>query len=171
MAEGKFGSTFPNGCHIAEVEIDPDTGATEIVSYCAVDDFGTVINHEVVEGQLHGGVVMGAGQIFGEHVVYDRATGQLLTGSFMDYCMPRAGLVRGVQGRGASDAEQGEPARGQGRGRIGLHGVAAGARQRGDGRAAAAGHQAPRHAADAGEALACDSLREKDRMKPPMNAD
>ena len=97
-AEGKFGSTFPNGCHIAEVEIDPDTGATEIASYCAVDDVGTVINHEVVEGQLHGGVVMGAGQIFGEHVVYDRATGQLLTGSFMDYCMPRAGLVRGVKG-------------------------------------------------------------------------
>ncbi len=97
-AEGKFGSTFPNGCHIAEVEIDPATGTTEIVSYCAVDDLGTVINHEVVEGQLHGGVVMGAGQIFAEHVVYDRGTGQLLTGSFMDYCMPRAGLVRGVKG-------------------------------------------------------------------------
>jgi len=98
MAEGKFGSTFPNGCHIAEVEIDPNTGATEIVSYCAVDDVGTVINHEIVEGQLHGGVVMGAGQIFAEHVVYDRGTGQLLTGSFMDYCMPRAGLVRRVRG-------------------------------------------------------------------------
>jgi carbon-monoxide dehydrogenase large subunit len=97
-AEGKFGSTFPNGCHIAEIEIDPQTGTTEIASYCAVDDVGTVINHEVVEGQLHGGVVMGAGQIFGEHVVYDRGTGQLLTGSFMDYCMPRAGLVRGVRG-------------------------------------------------------------------------
>jgi carbon-monoxide dehydrogenase large subunit len=98
MAEGKFGSTFPNGCHIAEVEIDPHTGASEIVSYCAVDDLGTVINHEIVEGQLHGGVVMGAGQIFAEHVVYDRGTGQLLTGSFMDYCMPRAGLVRRVRG-------------------------------------------------------------------------
>ncbi len=97
-AEGKFGSTFPNGCHIAEVEIDPTTGVTEIASYCAVDDLGTVINHEVVEGQLHGGVVMGAGQIFAEHVVYDRGTGQLLTGSFMDYCMPRAGLVRSVKG-------------------------------------------------------------------------
>ncbi len=98
VAEGKFGSTFPNGCHIAEVEIDPDTGAAEIASYCAVDDVGTVINHAVVEGQLHGGVVMGAGQIFSEHVVYDRGTGQLLTGSFMDYCMPRAGMVRGVKG-------------------------------------------------------------------------
>ncbi len=98
VAEGKFGSTFPNGCHIAEVEIDPDTGTAEIASYCAVDDVGTVINHAVVEGQLHGGVVMGAGQIFSEHVVYDRGTGQLLTGSFMDYCMPRAGMVRAVRG-------------------------------------------------------------------------
>jgi carbon-monoxide dehydrogenase large subunit len=98
VAEGKFGSTFPNGCHIAEVEIDPDTGAAEIASYAAVDDLGTVINHAVVEGQLHGGVAMGAGQIFGEHVVYDRATGQLLTGSFMDYFMPRAGLVPAIKG-------------------------------------------------------------------------
>jgi len=97
-AEGKFGSTFPNGCHIAEVEIDPATGATEIAAYYAVDDLGTVINHEIVEGQLHGGVAMGAGQILGEHVVYDHGTGQLLTGSFMDYCMPRAGLVRGIKG-------------------------------------------------------------------------
>jgi carbon-monoxide dehydrogenase large subunit len=98
VAEGKFGSTYPNGCHIAEVEIDPDTGSAEIASYCAVDDIGTVINHAVVEGQLHGGVVMGAGQIFGEHIVYDRGTGQLLSGSFMDYCMPRAGLLRGIRG-------------------------------------------------------------------------
>jgi aerobic carbon-monoxide dehydrogenase large subunit len=98
IAEGKFGSTFPNGCHIAEVEIDPDTGTAEIASYCAVDDIGTVINHSVVEGQLHGGVVMGVGQILGEHIVYDRGTGQLLSGSFMDYCMPRAGLVRDVRG-------------------------------------------------------------------------
>ncbi len=97
-AEGKFGSTFPNGCHITEVEIDPDTGVTDIVAYSAVDDVGEVINHEVVAGQLHGGVAMGAGQIFGEQVVYDRATGQLLTGSFMDYYMPRAGLVPDIRG-------------------------------------------------------------------------
>jgi carbon-monoxide dehydrogenase large subunit len=98
VAEGKFGSTFPNGCHIAEVEIDPGTGAAEIASYAAVDDLGVVINHAVVEGQLHGGVAMGAGQIFGEHVVYDRGSGQLLTGSFMDYYMPRAGLVPAIRG-------------------------------------------------------------------------
>ena len=98
IAEGKFGSTFPNGCHIAEVEVDPDTGATQIVAYCAVDDCGNVINHAIVEGQLHGGVVQGAGQVFGEHVVYDRASGQPLTASFMDYYMPRAGLLRELRG-------------------------------------------------------------------------
>ncbi|MBI1966136.1 MAG: xanthine dehydrogenase family protein, partial [Betaproteobacteria bacterium] len=93
MGEGSFGSTFPNGCHISEVEIDPQTGVARIVAYNAVDDCGNVINHAVVEGQVHGGVTQGAGQIFREQVVYDRETGQLLTGSFMDYCMPRAGLV------------------------------------------------------------------------------
>jgi carbon-monoxide dehydrogenase large subunit len=98
VAEGKFGSTYPNGCHIAEVEIDPGTGAAEIASYAAVDDIGTVINHAVVEGQLHGGVAQGAGQVLGEKVVYDRATGQLLTGSFMDYYMPRAGLLPAIKG-------------------------------------------------------------------------
>src|ERR1019366_4641710 len=97
-AEGKFGSTFPNGCHIAEVEVDAETGATQIVSYCAVDDCGVVINHAIVEGQLHGGVVQGAGQVFGEHVVYDRESGQPLAASFMDYYMPRAGLLRELRG-------------------------------------------------------------------------
>jgi len=97
-AEGKFASTFPNGCHIAEVEIDPETGVTKIVSYSAVDDCGVVINHTIVEGQLHGGVAMGAGQIFGEQVVYDRDTGQLMTGSFSDYFMPRAGMVPAIRG-------------------------------------------------------------------------
>ena len=98
MADGKFGSTYPNGCHIAEVEVDPDTGVTEVVSYCAVDDVGTVINHAVVEGQLHGGVVQGAGQVFGEKVIYDPETGQPLTASFMDYYMPRAGLIPEIRG-------------------------------------------------------------------------
>ena len=98
MADGKFGSTYPNGCHIAEVEVDPETGATDVVSYCAVDDIGTVINHAVVEGQLHGGVVQGAGQVFGEKVIYDPETGQPLTASFMDYYMPRAGLIPAIRG-------------------------------------------------------------------------
>jgi aerobic carbon-monoxide dehydrogenase large subunit len=98
MAEGKFGSTFPNGCHVTEVEIDRETGAPKIVSYCAVDDCGVVINHAIVEGQLHGGVVQGAGQVFGEQIVYDTLTGQPLTASFMDYIMPRAGLVPELRG-------------------------------------------------------------------------
>ena len=97
-AEGKFGSTYPNGCHIAEVEVDPHSGETKVVSYCAVDDIGAVINHSIVEGQLHGGVVQGAGQVFGEQVVYDPETGQSLTATFMDYYMPRAGLIPEVRG-------------------------------------------------------------------------
>lgn len=96
VGEGSFGSTFPNSCHIAEVEIDPDTGRTTIVSYVAVDDFGVVVNDTIVEGQLHGAVMQGAGQVFGEHAVYDRDSGQLLTGSFLDYYMPHAGLIREI---------------------------------------------------------------------------
>jgi carbon-monoxide dehydrogenase large subunit len=93
----KFGATFPNGCHIAEIEIEPQTGETEIVSYVACDDAGNIINHQIVEGQLQGGLTQGAGQALSELAVYDSETGQLLTGSFMDYAMPRAGLVSGVK--------------------------------------------------------------------------
>jgi carbon-monoxide dehydrogenase large subunit len=89
----KFGATFPNGCHIAEVEIEPQTGEAEVVSYVACDDAGHIVNHQIVEGQVHGGLVQGAGQVFSELAVYDRDSGQLLTGSFMDYAMPRAGSM------------------------------------------------------------------------------
>ncbi|MGV7217323.1 xanthine dehydrogenase family protein molybdopterin-binding subunit [Bradyrhizobium sp. UFLA05-112] len=82
-------SAFPNGCHVAEVEIDPDTGVVEIVRYSAVNDFGTVINPMLVAGQLHGGVVQGIGQALMEHVRYDES-GQPITGSLMDYALPRA---------------------------------------------------------------------------------
>jgi carbon-monoxide dehydrogenase large subunit len=82
-------STFPNGCHVAEVEVDPETGAIEVVKYSCVNDFGTIINPMIVEGQLHGGVVQGIGQALMEMTVYD-ADGQLLTGSYMDYALPRA---------------------------------------------------------------------------------
>jgi carbon-monoxide dehydrogenase large subunit len=81
--------TYPNGVHVAEVEIDPDTGLTRVVKYTAVNDFGTVLNPMIVEGQIQGGVMQGLGQVLLEGVVYD-AEGQLLTGSFMDYAMPRA---------------------------------------------------------------------------------
>jgi carbon-monoxide dehydrogenase large subunit len=82
--------TFPNGCHICEVEIDPETGTVEVVRYSVVDDVGTVINPKTLKGQIHGGVVQGLGQMLLEQVIYDRSSGQLLTGSFMDYAMPRA---------------------------------------------------------------------------------
>jgi carbon-monoxide dehydrogenase large subunit len=95
--EGTFGSTFPNGCHVAEVEIDPDTGVTRIASYATVDDCGVVVNHAIVEGQLHGAVAQGAGQVFGEHAIYDRESGQLLTATFSDYYMPRSGLLPDIR--------------------------------------------------------------------------
>jgi aerobic carbon-monoxide dehydrogenase large subunit len=81
--------TFPAGVHICEVEVDPETGTTEIVDWTAVDDFGVVINPMIVEGQVHGGIAQGVGQALCEGAVYDK-DGQLVTGSFMDYAMPRA---------------------------------------------------------------------------------
>ena len=83
-------TAFPSGAHVAEVEIDPETGALEVLRYVAVDDCGRVINHTLLEGQLHGGIAQGLGQVIGELVVYDAESGQLLTGTFMDYAMPRA---------------------------------------------------------------------------------
>lgn len=82
--------TFPNGCHVCEVEVDPDTGEVALLSYLVVDDVGTVINPLTLAGQIHGGVAQGMGQILMERVVYDPESGQLLTASFMDYAMPRA---------------------------------------------------------------------------------
>jgi len=82
--------TFPNGCHVCEVEIDPETGVVKVVRYAVVDDVGTVINPLTLKGQIHGGVVQGLSQVLFERVEYDPESGQLLTGSFMDYCMPRA---------------------------------------------------------------------------------
>ncbi|MDF1720566.1 MAG: xanthine dehydrogenase family protein molybdopterin-binding subunit [Minwuia sp.] len=82
--------TYPNGMHVAEVEIDPETGMVRLVGYAAVDDFGNEINPMMVDGQVHGGVGQGAGQALMEQVVYDPQSGQLTTGSFLDYAMPRA---------------------------------------------------------------------------------
>jgi carbon-monoxide dehydrogenase large subunit len=82
--------TFPNGCHIAEVEVDPDTGALTLLRYTAVDDFGTLINPMLTVGQVQGGVAQGIGQAMLEHTVYDPDSGQMLSGSFMDYTLPRA---------------------------------------------------------------------------------
>ncbi|MBL8790514.1 MAG: molybdopterin-dependent oxidoreductase, partial [Rhizobiales bacterium] len=84
---------FPAGVHVCEVEIDPDTGVTTVANYTCVDDFGNLINPMIVEGQVHGGIVQGIGQALAEGCVYDEASGQLLTGSYMDYRMPRAADV------------------------------------------------------------------------------
>src|SRR5204862_487014 len=82
-------AAYPNGCHVCEVEVEPDTGNIGVVKYTAVNDFGTIINPMLTDGQTHGGVTQGIGQTLLEHVVYDEQ-GQLLSGSFMDYAMPRA---------------------------------------------------------------------------------
>ncbi len=84
-------ANYPNGTHVCEVEIDPETGDVSIVGYNVVDDVGTVINPLLLKGQIHGGVAQGVGQVLMEDIHYDEASGQLVTGSFMDYCMPRAG--------------------------------------------------------------------------------
>jgi carbon-monoxide dehydrogenase large subunit len=89
--------TFPAGCYICEVEIDPDTGHTAIVQFVAADDFGNIINPMIVEGQVHGGIAQGVGQALLEGCHYDPASGQLLTASYMDYTMPRAGDVPSFQ--------------------------------------------------------------------------
>ena len=95
LKDKKVGATFPNGCHICEVELDRETGEIEVARYIACDDAGTIINHQIVEGQMQGGITQGVGHILGEQAVYD-SSGQLLTGSFMDYPMPRAVLVNNL---------------------------------------------------------------------------
>jgi carbon-monoxide dehydrogenase large subunit len=87
------GPSWPNGCHISEVEIDPETGVVEIVSYVSANDVGRVVNPMIVRGQLDGGAVQGIGQALGEQMLYDAGSGQAITASFMDYMMPRADIV------------------------------------------------------------------------------
>ncbi len=90
-------ATYPNGCHVCEVEVDPETGKVSLVGYLVVDDVGTVVNPLTLGGQIHGGVAQGVGQILMEEVVYDQSSGQLLTASFMDYAMPRADTMCNVR--------------------------------------------------------------------------
>ncbi len=85
-----WAATFPNGTHLTEVEIDPETGAIRIVSYVVVDDFGVTLNPLLLAGQVHGGTAQGIGQALLERAIYDAASGQLVTGSLMDYALPRA---------------------------------------------------------------------------------
>jgi len=85
--------TFPNGCHICELEVDPDTGTLDILNYSVMDDFGTALNPLLLQGQIHGGVGQGVGQALTEKTIYDKESGQLMSGSFMDYALPRADIV------------------------------------------------------------------------------
>ena len=89
-------SSFPNGCHICELEIDPETGAVAVDRYTVVDDVGTVINPLLAKGQIQGGIAQGAGQALLEEVVYDGDSGQILTGTLMDYGMPRADMLPAI---------------------------------------------------------------------------
>ena len=89
--------TYPNGCHVCEVEVDPETGKVDVVSYSVLDDFGKVINPMLVQGQVHGGIAQGLGQALLENCVYDAETGQLMTASFTDYTMPRADNMPEIQ--------------------------------------------------------------------------
>ena len=86
-------ASFPYGCHVCEVEIDPDTGTLEIVRHVAVDDVGRAVNPMIIHGQTHGGIAQGVGQALLEHCFYDAESGQPLAGSFMDYAMPRAAML------------------------------------------------------------------------------
>ncbi len=89
--------SWPNGCHITEVEVDQQTGAVAVVAYASVNDVGRVVNPMIVRGQLEGGAVQGLGQALCEHMVYDVETGQPVTGSLMDYAAPRADIVTGFK--------------------------------------------------------------------------
>ena len=123
--------TYPAGAFVCEVEIDPKTGATEIVQFSAVDDFGNVINPMIVEGQVHGGIVHGLGQALLEEAVYESNSGQLLAGSYMDYCMPRAhDLPTALALRVPVDADAVQSAGGEGLRRGGRHRRSAGDHQR-----------------------------------------
>ena len=137
-------SAFPNGAHVAEVEIDPDTGWVEVVKYTMVNDFGTVINPLLVEGQSHGGVVQGIGQALFEHVVYSEE-GQPLTGSFTDYALPRFGHAV-LPPRLSFGAGQDQRAGRQGLRRGRLRGLAAVGDERHRRRAGRQAHQHAGHA-------------------------
>lgn len=97
IAELPISRAFPNGSHVVEVELDPETGVIEVDRYTTVDDIGHVIHHVLAEGQIMGGIAQGAGQVFGERCHYDPIDGQMLTASFMDYIMPRADMIRGLR--------------------------------------------------------------------------
>ena len=146
--------TYPNGCHIAEVEVDPDTGAVTAISYTAVDDSGRLLDHTLVQGQLHGGIAQGLGQALMELGYYDPDNGQLVTGSFQDYAMPRAEDMPPIQIGSAYGPRHHQSARRQRRRRSRHHRLARRAdecrRRRDPGRC----RRRARHARDGGKGMA-----------------
>ena len=150
-------TTYPNGCHVCEVEIDPDTGEVEIVSYVVVDDVGTVVNPIGLKGQIHGGVAQGLGQAVMERVVYDREVGpdaERQLHGLRDAARRRHAVH---EGREQPVPDRAQPARREGRGRSRHGRRAAGGRQRGARRAGAARGHADRHADDPGPGVAGDT--------------
>jgi carbon-monoxide dehydrogenase large subunit len=115
--------SFPSGAHVVEVEIDAETGVLDVQRYTAVDDCGRVINHVLLEGQLHGGIAQGLGQALGEHALYDEDSGQLLTGTFMDYPMPRADDMPEIRLYDRSIPSPGNPLGAKGAGEAGTTGA------------------------------------------------
>ena len=151
--------TFPNGCHVCEVEIAPETGHIEIVRYLVVDDFGTVINPLLLAGQVQGGVAQGVGQAMLERTVFDPETGQLLTGSLTDYCIARAEDLPAIEFAYNVVPCRTNPLGRQGRRRGRGDRRAAGPRQRGGRCARRARDRASRHAADPRAPVAGDPRR------------
>ena len=158
-------SAFPNGCHVAEVEIDPETGAVALERYVAVDDFGTLVNPMLVEGQVHGGVAQGIGQALMEQAVYDRA-GQLLTGSFMDYCLPRADRVPAFEVAFHPVPATSNPLGVKGCGEAGVTGALPAVMNAVRRRAGRARRHPPRHAGHARPRLAGAARRRCRRLEP-----
>ncbi len=151
--------TFPNGCHAAEIEIDPETGAVTLERYLAIDDYGRLINPMLTMGQVQGGVAQGIGQALLEHTVYEEQSGQLLSGSFHGLCPAARRRPAAARHYPRRTADGGKPARRQGRGPGRLHGRAADDHQRDPRCAGAARHRAYRHAGHPRADLARDPRR------------
>ena len=145
---------YPTGAAVCEVEVDPQTGLVSIRRYASVDDSGQPINPLILHGQVHGGIVQGAGQALCEAVIHDTA-GQALSGSFMDYAMPRAAMVPSFTVALTEDPTNGQSAAGQGRRRSRRHAGARGDHECGGRRALAARHRAHGHAGDPGAGMGC----------------
>ncbi len=159
--------TYPAGTYVCEVEIDPATGITEIVSFTAADDFGNIVNPMIVEGQVHGGLAQGIGQALLENTVYDE-TGQLKSGSYMDYIMPRADDVPSFKVDHDGHALHAQSARREGLRRGRRHRRAACRHQRHLRRLARVRRRPHRHAGDTGKGLAGDAMQHR-RARPPSN--